>query len=266
MGYSDAAFDSRTDGHHRSIQRCYRFVVEWLPLALLGGLWELASGTVVPASILPPPSTVLARAWEMASSGEILGHAAISLYRVGWGLGLSITVGVAVGVGMARWRRVEDVFDVLLALLYPIPKAALVPLAILWLGSDTQIAVLIIFLACLLPIVLNTYNAAAAVDENLLRSARMLGTGERALVWKVVIPDAIPAILTGVRQAIPFAFVALVSAEFIAGDRGLGFEILRHGQIGNYPSMFAVVVVVSAIAYALVRTFELAREHAVSWT
>lgn len=266
MGYSDAAFGTGMARLPAPVRRGAWFVVEWFPLVLLGILWELASGTVVPVSILPPPSAVLGITVEMVRSGEILGHTAISLYRVAWGLGLSVALGVTVGVGMARWQRVEDFFDVLLALLYPIPKAALVPLAILWLGSDTQIAVLIIFLACLLPIVLNAYNAATDVDENLIRSARMMGTSDRALVWKVVVPDTVPEILTGVRQAIPFAFIALVSAEFIAGDRGLGFEILRHGQIGNYPSMFAVVVLVSGLAYVMVRSFEVLREYAVSWT
>lgn len=266
MVYSNTSVGGRLDGLHPWVSRGLWFVVEWLPLALLAALWELVSGGVVPVSILPPPSAVGSIAVEMVLSGEILADVAVSLYRVSWGLGLSIAVGVSVGVGMARWSQVEDFFDVLLSLLYPIPKAALVPLAILWLSSDTQIAVLIVFLACLLPIVLNAYNAADGVDQNLIRSARMMGTSDRMIVWKVIVPDTVPEILTGIRQAIPFAFIALVSAEFIAGDSGLGFEILRHGQIGNYPSMFAVVVLVSGLAYVLVRSFELARAYTVAWT
>lgn len=140
------------------------------------------------------------------------------------------------------------------------------PLAILWLGIGTKTAILIVFLACLLPIVLNSYNAAKNVDQNLVRSAQMMGTSEYSILWKVVIPDTIPEILTGIRQAIPFAFIALVSAEFIASNEGVGSEILKAGQIGNYPTMFAVIILISAAAYLAVRGFEIAKERTVQWT
>lgn len=243
-----------------------RFVIEWFPLVIVAGLWEYASGTVVPVAILPPITEILDIAVEMVVSGQIFPHLRVSLYRIALGLGASIAVGVVLGVGMARIQAVEDFFDIFLTLLYPIPKTALVPLAILWLGVGTQAAILIVFLACLLPIVLNSYNAAQTVDQNLVRSARMMGTDDWKILWKVVVPATIPEILTGIRQAIPFAFIALVSAEFIASNRGVGFEILRHGQIGNYPEMFAVVIIISATAYLAVRGFEILKEKVVVWT
>ena len=249
-----------------SVRRGLWFGVEWLPILILAVFWEYVSGAVVPESILPPITLIVGVVAEMLIQGSIYSDLTISLYRILLGLIASIVVGVTLGIGMARSDSVEDFFDIFLTLLYPIPKTALVPLAILWLGIGTKTAILIVFLACLLPIVLNSYNAAKNVDQNLVRSAQMMGTSEYSILWKVVIPDTIPEILTGIRQAIPFAFIALVSAEFIASNEGVGSEILEAGQIGNYPTMFAVIILISATAYLAVRGFEIAKERTVQWT
>lgn len=243
------------------------FVFQWIPLLIVIGLWELASGPVVTSYILPPPSEVLVRTAEIVADGEILPHLQVSLYRIAVGLGLSITVGVLLGVGMARSKIVEYGFEVPLTLIYPIPKAALVPLVMLWFGTGSETAILIVFLACLLPIVLNSYNAAQHVEQHLLWSAQMMGMSPHKLVWKIVIPATIPSILTGIRQAIPIAFIALVSAELIiASDQGIGSEILNHGQIGNYQSMFAVLVIISAVAFVAVRGYEAVERRVIVWT
>lgn len=249
-----------------SVQRAGKFVFDWIPLVILTVLWEYASGTVVPAEVLPSPTIVAGEIQELVVTGEVYSHLFVSLYRIGVGLGLSIALGVLLGIGMARVDPIEDFFEVLLALTYPIPKTALVPLAILWLGVGTETAVLIVFLACLLPIVMNAYNAAGNIDKNLVWAAKMMGTDGRPLFWKVVIPATIPEILTGIRQAIPIAFIALVSAELIASDQGIGYLILTAGQVGNYPTMFANIVIISAVAYVTVRGFEILRGRVLVWT
>lgn len=242
------------------------FLIRWTPLGILVGLWELASGTVVPRAILSPPTAVSGRVWGLIASGEVVPHLVVSLWRIALGLSLAIAFGVVVGVAMARVQSVEDFFDVFLTLIYPIPKTALVPLAILWLGSGTESAAFIVFLACLLPIVLNSYNAAGAVDQNLIWSARMMGTSGRAMLRKVVIPASIPEIMTGIRQAVPISFVALVSAELIAADEGIGFLIISYGNLGIYDSMFAVIVIFSTVSYVGVRGFERVEGRVLVWT
>jgi ABC-type nitrate/sulfonate/bicarbonate transport system permease component len=254
------------DGLPDTVQRAGKFVFDWLPLIVVTVLWEYASGTAVPAKVLPPPTTVVGAIQTQLATGEVFSHLFVSLYRIGAGLGLSIAFGVLLGIGMARVDPVEDFFEVLLALTYPIPKTALVPLAILWLGVGTQTAVLIVFLACLLPIVLNAYNAAQNVDQNLVWASKMMGTSSRKRFLKVVIPATIPEILTGIRQAVPIAFIALVSAELIASNQGIGYLILTAGQVGNYSQMFANIVIISAVAYFAVRGFELLRERVLVWT
>lgn len=248
------------------LQRAGKFLFDWIPLVILTLLWEYASGTVVAAEILPAPSRVVGEIRQLLVSGDVYSHLFTSLFRIGVGLGLSIAIGVLLGIGMARIDPVEDFFEILLALTYPIPKTALVPLAILWLGVGTETAILIVFLACLLPIVLNAYNAAENVDKNLVWAAKMMGTDGRRLFRKVVIPATIPEILTGIRQAIPIAFIALVSAELIASDKGIGYLILTAGQVGNYPTMFANIVIISAVAFFAVRGYEVLRERVLVWT
>ena len=242
------------------------FVIRWIPLVILVVLWELASGPIVPRAVLAPPTAVFGRIAVLVSTGEVLPHLFVSLFRVALGLALAIAFGVLVGVGMARIQSVENFFDIFLTLIYPVPKTALVPLAILWLGSGTKTAALIVFLACLLPIVLNSYNSAAAVDQNLIWSAKMMGTSERELLRKVVIPASIPEIMTGIRQAMPISFIALVSAELIAADEGIGYLIISYGNLGIYDSMFAVIVIFSTVSYVGVRGFELLEERALVWT
>ncbi|MFB6268735.1 MAG: ABC transporter permease [Halobacterium sp.] len=248
------------------LQRAGKFVFDWIPLVIVTALWEYVSGTAVPAAILPPPSVVAGEIRELVVSGSVYTHLFTSLFRIGVGLGLSIVLGVLLGIGMARLSPVEDFFEVPLALTYPIPKTALVPLAILWLGVGTRTAILIVFLACLLPIVMNAYNAAENVDQNLVWAGKMMGTDGRRLFLKIVIPATIPEILTGIRQAIPIAFIALVSAELIASNKGIGYLILTAGQVGNYATMFATIVVISAVAYAAVRSFEVFRNRVLVWT
>lgn len=263
MGYVDARAATAAPD---PVRHAARVAFDWVPLAILVLLWELASGTVVAEAVLPSPVTVSAEIWALLVTGEVFPHLLVSLFRVAVGLGLSILVGVLLGIGMARSERVENFFDVFLSMTYPIPKTALVPLAILWLGVGTKTAVLIVFLACLLPIVMNAYNAAGNVDKNLVWSARMMGTSARKRFVKVVIPATIPEILTGIRQAIPIGFIALVSAELIASNRGMGYLILTSGQIGNYATMLANIVIISAVAYTVVRGFEILRERVVVWT
>ncbi len=241
------------------------FLLQWFPLAIIAVFWELISGWAVDARILPGPSAVAVEAYDMVVYGEVLAELGLSLYRVAWGLGLSIAVGVLLGVGMARSSSVENFFDVFLAMLYPVPKTGLVPLALLWFGRDSRTAIFIIFLACLLPIILNTYNAATSVDQSLIWSAQMMGTSERRILWKVIIPDAIPQIVTGIRQSIPFAFIALVGAEFVGAPNGIGTVIDEAGGLALYSRMFAAIVLISATAFFALRLFDRLERWVIRW-
>jgi len=262
MAAGDAIRSTRPGGR---LGRVTAALVQWLPLGIVAVLWEALSRFLVGGDLLPPVSQVVVNATDLLLQGEVLGHLSVSLFRVAIGLSASIVGGVLLGIGMAQFRAVEDFFDVLLTMTYAVPKTALVPLAILWLGVGTGTAVLVIFLGTLVPIVVNTYNGASSVDEKLRWSAEMLGTSDRRRLRKVVLPATYPAIFTGVQQAIPFSFIVLISAEMVASRRGMGNLILSYGQLGNYDQMFAVIFLFSLVAFATVGVFNRLRSSVLAW-
>lgn len=241
-------------------------VFRWIPLGIVVVLWDLSSGYFVSEAVFPPPGAVFDVMLELTTSGEIFPILQTSLWRVVYGLSLSVGAGILLGIGMARSDTIENIFDVFLALLYPLPKVALVPLAILWFGVGTQAVVFIIFLACLLPVIINTYNTASTIDEELIWSARMMGSSDHKIFMKIVFPAASPGIMTGIRQAIPISFIALIAAELLTADKGIGFQILQSGQLGNYTRMMAFILLISIFAYIATWAFEGVEQRVMAWS
>lgn len=220
------------------------------PLGVLLAGWEALTRTgVVNPRILPPFSSVGAAVVDLVASGTLAHHLGVSLYRAGGGLLVSILVGVALGFGMATHRQVRTFFDPLVSLVYPLPKTALVPLTMVWLGVTDRAAILVIALACLLPVVINTYHGVRSVERELVWSARSLGTPARRLFRRVVIPASLPYIFNGVRIAIPIAFIVVISVELVASKVGIGNLISGYGAMGVYDYMFATILAFVAVAF-----------------
>ena len=220
------------------------------PILALLAAWEVLTRTgFVNPRVLPPFSSVCAAGVDLIASGTLLQHLVVSLYRAMGGLALSIVIGVALGFGMATSRRVETFFDPLVSLVYPLPKTALVPLTMVWLGVTDRAAMLVIFLAGLLPIVINTYHGVRSVDRVLVWSARSLGTPERGLFTRIVVPAAMPYIFNGIRIAIPVSFIVVISVELVASKVGIGNLINGYGAMGVYDFMFATILSFVAVAF-----------------
>jgi ABC-type nitrate/sulfonate/bicarbonate transport system permease component len=236
------------------------------PIALLLAGWELLSrsGAVNP-HVLPPFSAVCLAAVDLVASGELGHHLLVSLYRALGGLALSILIGVGLGCGMATSRHVESFFDPLVSLVYPLPKTALVPLTMVWLGVTDRAAILVIFLACLLPIVVNTYHGVRSVDRVLVWSARSLGTPERRLFTRIVVPAATPYIFNGIRIAIPISFIVVISVELVASRVGIGNLINGFGGLGIYDYMFATILSFVAVAFVADRCAVGAGRRILAW-
>ena len=122
-----------------------------------------------------------------------------------------------------------------------------------------------IALSCLLPVVVSTFNGARSVDEMLLWSARARGTPERRLLWRIVLPAALPQIAAGVRTAIAIAIIVLVSSEFISAEHGLGFLIFSYGGVGADDAMLAVILYLTALGYLLDRAYVVGLRHLMAW-
>jgi len=178
-----------------------------IPLLLIAGVWELtARAGVLPAYLIPPLSEVLRRLVELSFEDlplEILR----SLERLTAGLLCAIVVGLTLGTAMGRIAALRALLDPALRSLYPLPKSALIPIVIIWFGLGDAANITLIFMGCLLPIVVASYNATREIDTVLVWSARFLGTSELRIIFDIIIPGSLPQILNAIRTALSLAFI-----------------------------------------------------------
>jgi NitT/TauT family transport system permease protein len=241
-------------------------LVRFLPLLLIALLWEIAPRIGLVSSLALPPLTAVLSAWfELLRDGELLTNGATSLYRAGVGLALAIVVGATLGVFMASWRPVNAFLSPLVELFYPMPKSALIPVTVLWLGFGDGSKILLIFLGCMLPVTIGAFNGARGSERVLIWSARSMGASRLRVLWDVVLPSAMPELLNGIRTAIALAFILLVSSELIVARQGFGYLIGFLGANGSYEGMFAVVLTVALIGFAADRLYQLLMQRVLQW-
>ena len=241
-------------------------LLRYLPLILLAACWELAARLGLVSQLALPPLSQVTLAWiEMLRSGELLVNGAASLWRAGAGLALAIAVGAALGIAMAWWRPVNAALGPLVEMFYPMPKSALIPVTVLWLGFGDGSKILLIFLGCMLPVTLGAFNGARGSDQALVWSARGMGASRLVMLWDVVVPSALPEMLNGIRTALALAFILLVSAELIVAREGLGYLIGYLGANGTYDAMFAVVLTVAFLGFAADRAYQALVHRLLVW-
>jgi NitT/TauT family transport system permease protein len=238
----------------------------YAPIALLALAWEGATrfGLVSPLE-LPALDRVMTAWWGLLTSGDLVSNAVVSLSRGAAGLGLAIACGTALGVLMAWYKPVRTVFNPLVQAVYPMPKSALIPVVVLWLGFGSASKILLIFIGCMLPVTLSAYNGARGTEQVLIWSARSLGASRTATLLQVVLPSALPEILAGIRTALAFAFVLLVATELIVARQGLGYMIGWLGDGGVYDAMFAVVLTVALLGFAADRAYLMLMKRVLRW-
>lgn len=236
-----------------------------VPLLIIAAAWEAATrGGLISPYALPPFSDVVASFIAMATD-DLWYHALRSLTRGGAGLGLAITVGVTSGVLMAWYRPFRTLVNPIIRFFYPLPKSALIPITIMWLGLGDMSKIVLIFIGCMLPIVVSSYNATRGVEEVLIWSARGLGANNREVLWEVVIPAALPEILNGIRTSLALAFILLVSSELILSRDGLGYLIGFLGEGGDYSGMFAGVATIAALGFTCDRLYVALTNRLLAW-
>jgi NitT/TauT family transport system permease protein len=241
-------------------------LIRFLPLLLIALLWEIAPRIGLVSSLALPPLSAVLSAWvELLRDGDLITNGASSLYRAGVGLALAIVVGAALGVFMAWWRPVNALLSPLVELFYPMPKSALIPVTVLWLGFGDGSKILLIFLGCMLPVTIGAFNGARGSERVLIWSARSMGASRLRVLWDVVLPSAMPELLNGIRTAIALAFILLVSSELIVARQGFGYLIGFLGANGSYEGMFAVVLTVALIGFAADRLYQLLMQRVLQW-
>ena len=243
-----------------------RTATRYLPLLLLAVAWELAARLNIISSLALPPLSSVATAWvDLIKDGELIDNGGASLYRAFAGLFLAIIVGGGLGMAMARIRLLDVFVNPLVELFYPLPKSALIPVTVLWLGFGDGSKILLIFLGCMIPVTIGAYNGARGSDHALVWSARSMGANNLRMIWDVVLPSALPELLNGIRTALALAFILLVSSELIVSQQGFGYLIGYLGSTGSYEGMYAVVLTVAFLGFAADRIYQLFIQWLLAW-
>jgi NitT/TauT family transport system permease protein len=226
-----------------------------LPFAILAVAWELfAAFGPLPAKLFPSLGTVIQTFGGLLASGVLLSHAQGTIIRLGLGFALAAILGVAVGIAMGRYRWAEDVLLPLTSIGSPIPGLAYAPLFILWFGLGNLPAVLLVAVAAAFPAAINTWTGVKAVKDIWIRAAEAMGAPEHQLFRKVILPGALPYILTGLRLALARAWRVLVAAEMLTSvPRGLGWLIFGAREFLNTDVMLAGIAVIGIIGFLLER-------------
>ncbi len=241
-------------------------LLRYTPLLLLALAWEVGARTGIVSTLALPPLSAVVSAWiELLEDGELIPNAAASLWRAGAGLTLAIVIGAALGIFMAWWRPVNVLLGPLVEMFYPMPKSALIPVTVLWLGFGNGSKILLIFLGCMLPVTIGAFNGARSSEQVLVWSARSMGANRLRMLWDVVVPSALPELLNGIRTALALSFILLVSSELIAAREGLGNLIGFLGASGSYDAMFAVVLTVALLGFFADRIYLLVMQRMLRW-
>lgn len=235
------------------------------PLLLLM-IWELITRQGwIPAWFLPVPTEVFQTLFNMVISGELLHHAAVSLGRAVSGYAMAALAGVGLGLLIAWSRIVEDFFDPLIELIRPLSTFALIPIFFLWFGIGNTSKIMIIFKSCFFPIVLNTIAGIKGVDQKLIMAARSLGADGRQMWTRVLLPSAMPMIITGMRISTAIAMMALVGVEMLSSDSGLGFLVIDAQRTFDTERVFAGIVVLALLGFSLDRLARKIQARILSW-
>lgn len=223
------------------------------PFAVVGGIWEIvALAGIFPRRLFPTLEDVASSFVHLTISGILPHHAIDTIIRLLSGFALAGIFGVTIGVLMARSRRAEDIFLPLVSICAPIPGLAYAPLFLLWFGLGNLSSVLLVGFVSAFPIIFNSWTGVKAVKEIWIRSAQSMGADDRRLFRHVILPGALPYILTGMRLGLAQAWRILVAVEMLAAvPWGLGWMIFGARKFLNTDVMMAGIVVIAVIGLAL---------------
>lgn len=230
-------------------------------------LLELATrGGWVNAALVPPPSIVAQRVFAVVTSGKLLAPLARTMYLLVVAYAIGCLLGIALGVLMGRFRPVHGLLEPLVEVLRPLPKPALLPPLMLFLGLGDTMKITAVSLGVFFPVLINTIQGVRGVDPVMVDAARTFQHSRAALLWKVVLPSAMPLVLSGMRIALGIALVLVVIAEMMAGTGGIGYLIIDLQRSFRIVDMYAWVVILAVLGYALNEVFVRIERRAIHWS
>ncbi len=228
-------------------------------------IWQIF-GARVDQSLFTTPLAIAEAAVEMVGSGELWTYLAPSLVVLAIGLSLAAVIGVLIGLVLARFWLIDVAFGVYITFLYSIPSVALVPLIVLWAGFATTSKIIILFLFAFFPMVINTYQGVKNVDPKLIEVGRSFRCSERQLWANIVLPSALPFIVTGLRLAVGRGLIGMVLADLYTAISGIGYLIVRTASTYEVNKMFVPIVTLGLLGVTLTACVRFLEVRVAPWT
>jgi len=231
--------------------RWRRYAIRTVAVAAAVALWQLAASTqwdfILNFQNVPAPLVVWHQFLQLLGTEKFYIHIAVSMRRITIAFSLAAASGIVTGVLMGRYRLVEDVVSPYIEILRPIPAVAWIPLAILMLPTEESSIIFITYLGAFFPIVLNTVHGVEQTPKVLIRAARSLGASNRAILWRVILPGALPSIAAGMAIGMGVAWFSLLAGEIISGQYGIGYFTWASYTLVEYPRIIIGMLCIGAL-------------------
>ena len=227
-------------------------------------IWEWYGRGVDPV-FLSYPTAIISATPAMVMSGELPKALFSSLQSLVVGLAAAIVLGTSFGLIMGRYRTADAILSTQVSALYSTPNVALIPLLILWFGLGLLSKIVIVFLAAVFPIIVNTYSGVRNVSGNLVEVALAEGANERQVLSKIILPASLPFIMTGIRLSMGRAVVGMVVAEMFTAVSGLGGAIVYYGNAFATAKLFVVIIVLALLGVSLTEVVRYAERRLTLW-
>jgi sulfonate transport system permease protein len=249
----------------RGRRRMLVLAIRLVSLAIVLSAWEIG-GQRVDQVLFTTPTAVALAAVQMVVSGELWSYLWPSLVVLISGLAISAVAGIAVGLLLARFWVLDVALDMYVTFLYSTPTVALVPLIVLWVGFESTAKIVILFLFAFFPLVINTYQGVKHVDPRLLEVGHAFRCSERQLWTNIVLPAALPFIVTGLRLAVGRGLIGMVLADLYTAISGIGYLIVRSASTYRVDKMFVPIVVLGLLGITLTALLRAAERWVAPWT
>jgi sulfonate transport system permease protein len=263
--YQEQARARQVAAERRRKRQWQNLGIRLISLASVLTLWQLVAGQIDPILFTKPTAIVRAAA-IMIGSGELWTYLWPSLVVLGIGLVLAAIFGIAIGLLLARYWVLDVALGVYITFLYSIPSVALVPLIVLWAGFETTAKVVILFLFAFFPMAINTYQGVKNVDPKLLEVGQSFRCSERQLWANIVLPAALPFIVTGLRLAVGRGLIGMVLADLYTAISGIGYLIVRTASTYQVDKMFVPIVTLGLLGVTLTALLRVLERWAAPWT
>jgi ABC-type nitrate/sulfonate/bicarbonate transport system permease component len=255
-----------TQAAARRLDRVFRGGAAIFSILMLLIVWELIARSGKVTMFMLPPFTVVAKYIAAdAVSGVLWTNLAVTLYRAMAGFFIAAAGGIVLATVMSRVRLARWFFDPIISVGFPMPKIAFLPVIILWLGVYDVSKICIVVFDSIFPVLTATLAGIAAVEKELIWSARNMGANERELTWQIVLPAASPQILTGLQVALPIALIVEIVAEMVMGGYGLGGAMMTASRFANSSGVFAGLVEIAVVGFILIKAMAVLRRRLLVW-